>query len=70
MSLQLAFDARGLKMPVLRGATTEPLRPPTLALQVNALQAMCRQVFGFRLAMIATGAPFALAGAAKGGEEP
>ncbi|CAM5547603.1 hypothetical protein SXANM310S_00706 [Streptomyces xanthochromogenes] len=66
MSLQLAFDARGLKMPVLRGATTEPLRPPTLALQVNALQAMCRQVFGFRLAMIATGAPFALAGAAKG----
>ncbi|GHB20467.1 hypothetical protein GCM10010331_03110 [Streptomyces xanthochromogenes] len=49
-----------------RGATTEPLRPPTLALQVNALQAMCRQVFGFRLAMIATGAPFALAGAAKG----
>ncbi|MER7145843.1 histidine kinase [Streptomyces xanthochromogenes] len=53
-------------MPVLRGATTEPLRPPTLALQVNALQAMCRQVFGFRLAMIATGAPFALAGAAKG----
>nr|WP_189968589.1 histidine kinase [Streptomyces violascens] len=43
---------------------TEALPPPTL--QINALQAMCRQVFGFRLAMIATGAPFALAGAAKG----
>ncbi|WP_425579173.1 sensor histidine kinase [Streptomyces hundungensis] len=66
MTLQLALDARGLTMPTLRRATTEPVRPPTLALQINALQAMCRQVFGFRLAMIAIGAPFALAGAAKG----
>lgn len=27
---------------------------------MNALQAMCRQVFGFRLAMIAVAAPAAL----------
>ncbi|MFE9373688.1 sensor histidine kinase [Streptomyces sp. NPDC006711] len=47
-------------------ATAPAVPPPTLALQVNALQAMCRQVFGFRLAMIAIGAPFALAGTAKG----
>uniref|UniRef100_A0AAU2V3T6 Histidine kinase n=1 Tax=Streptomyces sp. NBC_00003 TaxID=2903608 RepID=A0AAU2V3T6_9ACTN len=47
-----------------RGMESAP--PPTLTLQINALQAMCRQVFGFRLAMIAIGAPFALAGAAKG----
>ncbi|MET9364906.1 histidine kinase [Streptomyces sp. NPDC006632] len=52
-------------MPGLRGAVP-PVPAPTLALQINALQAMCRQVFGFRLAMIAIGAPFALAGAAKG----
>ncbi|MFF4184749.1 sensor histidine kinase [Streptomyces sp. NPDC001691] len=51
-------------MPVRRAAETLP--PPALTLQINALQAMCRQVFGFRLAMIATGAPFALAGAARG----
>ncbi|MFF4798397.1 histidine kinase [Streptomyces sp. NPDC001351] len=38
----------------------------TLTLQVNALQAMCRQVFGFRLAMIALAAPAALLHAAPG----
>ncbi|WP_329220597.1 histidine kinase [Streptomyces sp. NBC_01485] len=37
-----------------------------LSLQVNALQAMCRQVFGFRLAMIAVAAPAALLNAAPG----
>ncbi|MFI6472295.1 sensor histidine kinase [Streptomyces sp. NPDC050516] len=52
-------------MPTRRRAV-ESVPPPTLTLQINALQAMCRQVFGFRLAMIAIGAPFALAGAAKG----
>ncbi|MEV5944913.1 histidine kinase [Streptomyces sp. NPDC051993] len=52
-------------MPTLRG-TAPAVPPPTLTLQINALQAMCRQVFGFRLAMIAIGAPFALAGAAHG----
>ncbi|MGW6565491.1 sensor histidine kinase [Streptomyces sp. NPDC054975] len=36
-------------------------------LQVNALQAMCRQVFGFRLAMIALATPYALFGAAPPG---
>ncbi|GAB2867027.1 hypothetical protein GCM10027074_38100 [Streptomyces deserti] len=39
---------------------------PALTLQVNALQAMCRQVFGFRLAMIALAAPAALLNAAPG----
>lgn len=38
----------------------------TIPLQVNALQAMCRQVFGFRLAMIALAAPAALLNAAPG----
>ncbi|GGR99593.1 hypothetical protein GCM10010269_43100 [Streptomyces humidus] len=37
-----------------------------VSLQVNALQAMCRQVFGFRLAMIAVAAPPALLNAAPG----
>lgn len=35
---------------------------PSLPLQVNALQAMCRQVFGFRMAMIALAVPFSLGG--------
>ncbi|MFG2127905.1 sensor histidine kinase [Streptomyces sp. NPDC048751] len=39
---------------------------PAIPLQVNALQAMCRQVFGFRLAMIALAAPAALLNAAPG----
>ncbi|MFD0317018.1 sensor histidine kinase [Streptomyces flavalbus] len=43
-----------------------PNPPPTLNLQINALQAMCRQVFGFRLAMIALAAPAALLNAAPG----
>ncbi|WP_435882677.1 sensor histidine kinase [Streptomyces bobili] len=47
-----------------RGATRDP-RPP-IPLQVNALQAMCRQVFGFRLAMIALAAPAALLNASPG----
>ncbi|GAV41818.1 sensor histidine kinase [Streptomyces acidiscabies] len=40
--------------------------PAPLALQVNALQAMSRQVFGFRLAMIALAAPSALLNASPG----
>ncbi|MEZ7007764.1 sensor histidine kinase [Streptomyces sp. AD55] len=39
---------------------------PSLTLQVNALQALCRQVFGFRLAMIALAAPVALLHAQPG----
>ncbi|MCT9089547.1 histidine kinase [Streptomyces sp. ASQP_92] len=52
-------------MPMRRRAK-DTVAAPALALQINALQAMCRQVFGFRLAMIAIGAPFSLAGAAPG----
>ncbi|CAL9546107.1 sensor histidine kinase [Streptomyces sp. enrichment culture] len=40
--------------------------PPPLPIQVNAVQAMCRQVFGFRLAMIAVAAPAALLNASPG----
>ncbi|GGL76936.1 hypothetical protein GCM10010129_20890 [Streptomyces fumigatiscleroticus] len=39
---------------------------PTVPIQINALQAMCRQVFGFRLAMIALAAPAALLNATPG----
>ncbi|MFE9658701.1 histidine kinase [Streptomyces sp. NPDC005955] len=39
---------------------------PSVRIQLSALQALCRQVFGARLAMIAIGVPFALAGAADG----
>ncbi|WP_405857135.1 histidine kinase [Streptomyces sp. NBC_00090] len=44
----------------------KPPAPSGSAIQTNALQAMCRQVFGFRLAMIALAAPAALLGAAPG----
>ncbi|WP_375141292.1 sensor histidine kinase [Streptomyces murinus] len=40
--------------------------PPSEQLQIRALQAMCRQVFGFRLAMIGVAAPAALLHAAPG----
>ncbi|MCH0570972.1 two-component sensor histidine kinase [Streptomyces sp. MUM 136J] len=54
--------------------SAEDLRPPAPPATVgrapqperNALQAMCRQVFGFRLAMIALAAPSALLNAAPG----
>ncbi|MFD8223718.1 sensor histidine kinase [Streptomyces massasporeus] len=39
---------------------------PAIDIQVNALQAMCRQVFGFRLAMIALATPTALVNANDG----
>ncbi|MGF1343994.1 sensor histidine kinase [Streptomyces flavovirens] len=39
-----------------------PGHVPALPIQVNALQALCRQLFGFRLAMTALAAPFALTG--------
>ncbi|MFF9816231.1 sensor histidine kinase [Streptomyces sp. NPDC014006] len=35
---------------------------PALPIQVNALSALCRQLYGFRLAMTALAAPFALTG--------
>ncbi|MET9373315.1 histidine kinase [Streptomyces sp. NPDC002992] len=40
--------------------------PSSVNVEVNALQAVCRQVFGFRLAMIALASPVALLGAADG----
>ncbi|MFF3749823.1 sensor histidine kinase [Streptomyces sp. NPDC002018] len=46
--------------------SSTPSHVPTLAIQVNALQALCRQVFAFRLAMIALAAPFALDRTASG----
>ncbi|MET9882332.1 histidine kinase [Streptomyces sp. NPDC006430] len=40
---------------------------PPPALQANALQALCRQVFAFRMVMIGLGAPLALGRTARGG---
>ncbi|MEU9187866.1 histidine kinase [Streptomyces sp. NPDC048484] len=40
--------------------------PGSVRLQLNALQALCRQAFAVRLTLIATGAPFATANAADG----
>ncbi|WLW52531.1 sensor histidine kinase [Streptomyces sp. YU58] len=47
-------------------ANPAPAPEPTIDVQINALQAMCRQVFGFRLAMIALAAPAALLNANPG----
>ncbi|AWZ10307.1 MULTISPECIES: ATP-binding protein [unclassified Streptomyces] len=44
-----------------------PAPAPSPTLQVNALQALCRQVFAFRMVMIGLGAPLALARTAHGG---
>ncbi len=46
--------------------TAAPPTEPSEKLQIRALQAMCRQVFGFRLAMIVLSAPAALLNAAPG----
>ncbi|PKV87569.1 sensor histidine kinase [Streptomyces sp. TLI_146] len=43
-----------------------PPPEPEVSLQLNALQALCRQVFLFRLAMIGLATPFALANSARG----
>ncbi|MFI9721725.1 sensor histidine kinase [Streptomyces sp. NPDC052396] len=43
-----------------------PDAPPALRIQLSALQALCRQVFGFRLAMIALATPFALHAVQRG----
>ncbi|XXZ51148.1 histidine kinase [Streptomyces cavourensis] len=50
----------------LTRAHTDTPAAPAFAIQVNALQAMCRQVFGFRLAMIAIATPYAIAHTAPG----
>ncbi|MFF9484435.1 histidine kinase [Streptomyces sp. NPDC014676] len=43
-----------------------PAPGPDVQIQINALQALCRQAFGFRLAMIALATPSALLNAAPG----
>lgn len=48
------------------GVLSQDAPVPGIRIQLNALQALCRQVFGFRLAMIGIGAPFALSGTAGG----
>ncbi len=48
------------------GTVPETETVPDTQLQVNALQALCRQAFGFRLAMIAVAAPSALLNAGPG----
>ncbi|RDG34692.1 sensor histidine kinase [Streptomyces corynorhini] len=46
---------------ISRSTSAARNRVPSLPIQVNALQALCRQTFGFRLAMIALATPFAFA---------
>ncbi|MGW2791243.1 histidine kinase [Streptomyces sp. NPDC001251] len=53
-------------METLPDAADTDLPEPAITLQVNALQALCRHVFLFRLAMIALGTPLALANSAAG----
>ncbi|MFC5074056.1 sensor histidine kinase [Kitasatospora cinereorecta] len=65
MSFQLGSAHTGLTGEV-RQAMANPGSRPAFALQLNALQAMCRQVFGFRLAMIAIATPFAIDRTAPG----
>ncbi|MFB6843415.1 sensor histidine kinase [Streptomyces sp. NPDC056373] len=57
--------AVGNRLPADGEDTTHPAGP-AIDIQVNALQAMCRQVFGFRLAMIALATPTALVNANDG----
>ncbi|MEV0690901.1 ATP-binding protein [Streptomyces sp. NPDC050388] len=47
-------------------AAPAPALAPDIDIQINALQALCRQVFGFRLAMTALAAPAALLNAGPG----
>lgn len=66
MASQVRLFTARLRAEVGTAAQVAARPRPALAIQVNALQAMCRQVFGFRLAMIAMATPFALAGTASG----
>lgn len=65
MAFQLGTPQSGVGEDV-RQAIADPASQPAFTLQVNALQAMCRQVFGFRLAMIAVATPFAIDRTAPG----
>ncbi|MEV7062516.1 histidine kinase [Streptomyces collinus] len=64
-SPERAVGAAGHPIPADGGDTTRS-SGPAIDIQVNALQAMCRQVFGFRLAMIALATPTALVNANDG----
>ncbi|WP_372450361.1 sensor histidine kinase [Streptomyces griseochromogenes] len=61
-----AADGAGGKVNPAAGRTHLDGDPAPEKLQIRALQAMCRQVFGFRLAMIVLAAPAALLNAAPG----
>lgn len=65
MAFQLGSPQTGVAEDV-KQAIADPTSQPAFTLQVNALQAMCRQVFGFRLAMIAVATPFAIDRTAPG----
>lgn len=65
MAFQLSDSQPGLTSEV-RQALANPGVQPAFAIQLNALQAMCRQVFGFRLAMTAIATPFAVDRTAPG----
>jgi signal transduction histidine kinase len=65
MAYQLGGVQHGPAADLTRAHTGTPARP-AFAIQVNALQAMCRQVFGFRLAMIAIATPYAIGRTAPG----
>ncbi|MEU5288722.1 histidine kinase [Streptomyces sp. CA-278952] len=65
MAYQLSNAQPGLAAELARAHAGTPARP-AFAIQVNALQAMCRQVFGFRLAMIAIATPYAISRTAPG----
>ncbi|MET9854736.1 histidine kinase [Streptomyces sp. NPDC006450] len=60
-SLDVAASATARDRPSARTAAQLPI-----ALQANALQALCRQVFAFRLVMIALGTPVVLSRTAPG----
>ncbi|MFG2403661.1 sensor histidine kinase [Streptomyces brevispora] len=65
MAFQFSDSQPGLTSEV-RQALSNPGAQPAFTIQLNALQAMCRQVFGFRLAMTAIATPFAIAHTAPG----
>ncbi|MEU8463769.1 histidine kinase [Streptomyces sp. NPDC029003] len=58
-----------LRLPAPHPAPARDPAPPapSLAVQANALQSLCRQVMAFRLVMIGLGAPFSLGRTAPGG---
>ncbi|MGW6013352.1 sensor histidine kinase [Streptomyces sp. NPDC055210] len=67
--------ARSRRTPLLPGGSAkwatgyfadDAAAPGSIRLQLNALQALCRQAFAIRLALIVIGAPFATANAADG----